>query len=125
MMRVFDPGQFTQELHETNRRLKFWLDSLPASSAFTDAVLPVPTPQQMSGLLSELLRAGEWLRARPEHPDAELEHELSEYRAQVERLRSLLPFIHRALLSERARLEQERERVSAAAEWAYGSRQTL
>jgi predicted nucleic acid-binding Zn-ribbon protein len=76
-------------------------------------------------LLSELLRAGEWLRARPEHRDAELEHELSEYRKQVERLRSLLPFIHRALLRERARLEQERERVQAAAEWARGSRQTL
>ena len=125
MMPVFVPGQLTQDLQETNRRFKFWLDSLAASSEASDAVLPVPMPEQMSGLLSELLRAGEWLRSRPEHRDAELEHELSKYRKQVERLRSLLPFMHRALLSERARLEQERERFNAAAQWARGSRQTL
>ena len=124
-MPVFSPGQLTQELQETTRRLKFWLDSLAASSEGTDAVLPVPMPEQMSGLLSELLRAGEWLRARPQHRDAELERELSEYRKQVERLRTLLPFMHRALLSERSRLEKERERFNAAALWARGSRQTL
>ena len=125
MMPVFVPGQLTQELQEKTRRLTFWLDTLAASSEGTEAVLPVPMPEQMSGLLSELLRAGEWLRARPQHRDAELEHELSEYRKQVERLRTLLPFMHRALLSERARLEKERERFNTAALWARGSRQTL
>jgi hypothetical protein len=125
MMPVFVPGQLTLELQESNRRLKFWLESLAPSSESSDAAVPLPMPEQISGLLSELLRAGEWLRARPEHRDAELEHELSEYRKQVERLRGLLPLMHRALLSERACLERERERVQAAAEWARGSRQTL
>jgi len=50
---------------------------------------------------------------------------LSAYRKQVERLRVLLPSIHQTLLGERARLEQERARVTSTAEWARRSRQTL
>ena len=44
----------------------------------------------MSGLLSELLQAGEWLRSRPTQSDAGLEPEVAEYRKQVVRLRELL-----------------------------------
>ena len=36
----------------------------------------------------------------------------------MERLRALLPSLQAALLKERARLEQQRERVQSAAEWA-------
>lgn len=54
-----------------------------------------------------------------------LDHELSEYRRNVERLRALLPSVHSTLLEERARLEQERVRVAAAQEWAGRSRQTM
>jgi hypothetical protein len=113
----------TDDLHETNRRLRVWLDSLLPAAA--DGPPVVASPQQMNGLLSELMRAGICLRASSERRDAELEQEANEYRGQVERLRALLPAIHAALLAERARLEQERDRVQSAAEWARASRQTL
>jgi len=119
-----------QNFHETNARLAGLLDSLLA-----DRMPPQPTPlnrspraattQQMAALLSELMRAGQWLRSLPSEKDAALERELSEYRKQVERLRTLLPSMQQTLLAERARLEQERARVVSAAEWAQGSRQTL
>jgi len=79
----------------------------------------------MAGLLSELMRAGEWLRALPAERDAELAEELTAYRSNVERVRELLPSIHSTLLQARARLEQERTRVEAAAEWTRRSLQTL
>jgi len=62
-----------QHLHETNHRLKYWLEGLlPVQSE-----IPVATPEQMAGLLSELLRAGEWLRASlPRERNPELEAEL-------------------------------------------------
>jgi hypothetical protein len=117
-----------RELHETTQRLSSWLDSLP------DAQVELPgnfaTPQQMAGLLSELLQAGEWLRtinanSGPAVSDPAMENEVAAYRKQVERLRGLLPSIHDALLRERARLERERERVRSVSEWARSSRQTL
>ncbi len=112
-----------EDLHETNRRLRVWLDSLLPAAA--DGPPLVASPHQMNGLLSELMRAGMWFRAWPERRDAELEPEVKEYRRQVERLQALLPAIHATLLAERARLEQERDRVQSAAEWARASRQTL
>jgi len=114
------PGECVHALRETTRRLSFWLDQLPDLNSETPA-----TPQPIAALLSELLRAGEWLRAIDDKTDPELQRELADYRKQVERLRELLPSIHRALLRERARLEQERERLNAAGEWARVSRQTL
>jgi hypothetical protein len=73
------------------------------------------------------MRAGQCLRTLPGEgeKDAALDRELSEYRANVERLRTLMPSIHSTLLAERARLEQERARVQSAADWASRSRQTL
>lgn len=114
-----------QELHETNRRVRLWLESL--SSASTEAgVQPCPaTPEQMNGLLAELMRAGTWLRELPENRNAALAQEVAEYRKQIEQLRGLLLSIHDALLRERARLEQERNRLASAGQWARGSRQTL
>jgi hypothetical protein len=113
----------SQELHETNQHMRFWLDSIsqqghPAGS----------TPEPMAALLSELSRAGARLRAEPspqKGSDPELDAELDEYRRHVERLRELLPSIHRQLLAERARIEAQRTRVRSAAEWARASRQTL
>jgi hypothetical protein len=120
-MPVLAPDRLATDLHDTNSRLSFWLDSLDL-----DCVQPgAATPQQMAGLLSELMRAGEWLRALPREKDPALEHELGVYRANVERLRELLPSIQRALLEQRARLERERARVDSASEWARSSRQTL
>lgn len=125
-MQTLETHQIAYELHESTGRLSFLLDTLlaPASARQATAAKPA-TPQQMSALLSELMRAGMWLRSMPAEKSAALQHELAEYRRQVERLRELLPGIHAALLGERARLEQERERVRAAAEWAQASGQTL
>lgn len=125
------PGQdFTGQdwpsnLHETNARLRFWLDSLTPNAGQPAGHTPVASPRHMAGLLSELMRAGQWLRILPGDRDPALEVELSEYRKNVERLHQLMPSIHGALLEERARLEQERARVQVAAEWARRSRQTL
>jgi len=118
-------SQIAQNLHECNCRLGFWLDGLVPDAA---SACPQPrpaTPQQMSGLLSELMRAGEWLRSLPSERDPELQQELMAYRRNVERLRDVMPSIHSALLRERARLEQDRGRVESAAAWARSSRQTL
>ncbi len=120
-MSLLAPDPLTEDLHATNSRLSFWLDSLIGPHR----QMRPATPQQMAGLLSELMRAGQWLRALPCDRDSELEEELSQYRKNVERLRELLPTIHGTLLRERARLEQERARVESAAEWACRSRQTL
>jgi hypothetical protein len=112
-----------QDLRETNSRMRFWLDSLLRQQA---GAKPSPaTPQQMAGLLSELMRAGQRLRALPAQKEPELQYELNLYRKNVERLHAVLPAIQSTLLAERARLEKERVRVESAAEWVRGSRQTL
>lgn len=124
-MPVHAPDRLAQNLHECNSRLEFWLESL-----IPDASRPIPqsraaTPEQMAGLLSELMRAGAGLRSLPRDQSPELEQELSVYRKNVDRLRELMPSIHATLLQERARLENERGRLESAAEWARSSRQTL
>jgi hypothetical protein len=120
-----DLSQFLFELRESNRRLRRLAETLLSSSDSPASGSSLPTPEQMSGVLSELLRAGECLRSRPGESNPELEDELADCRQQLQRLRDHLPLIHRSLLNERARLEHERERVQAAAEWARASRQTL
>jgi hypothetical protein len=115
-------NQLAQNLHETNHRLGFWLESLVPDHEPPAAA----TPQQMAGLLSELLRAGEWLRTGlPQERDPELEAELGIYRQNVEHLRELLPSIQKLLLHEKARLEAGRAQVESATEWARSSRRTL
>jgi uncharacterized protein (DUF849 family) len=110
------------DLHEANSKLRFWLDNLALDQPNTAPV----TPEQMAGLLSELMRAGQWLRTRPTHVrDQESEVRVNEYRENLERIRDLLPAIHHQLLAERSRLESERTRVESAAVWAQRSRQTL
>jgi hypothetical protein len=113
-----------QILRDTNRRMTSWLEGLVALRGGPT----VATPAQMSGLLSELLRAGAGLRAEaipPKGNDPELDRQLETYRHNLIRLRELLPFIYSQLLGERARLEAQRTRVRSAAEWARASRQTL
>jgi len=113
--------EYAQELHETNERLNAWLSSLsPAGCPVRPA-----TPEQMNGILTELMRVGQWLRAARHETDDAVQHELGVYRRQVEQLRELLPSIHQALLQERARLEQQRLGLNSASEWVRASRQTL
>lgn len=129
MMPFTASDTLARNLRETNARLTLWLDSLVANPASFSAQARAASPQQMASLLSELMRAGGWLRdvqaSGGENKNAAVEQELSEYRKNVERLRDLLPSIHGALLKERSRLEQERSRVESTAEWVRGSRQTL
>jgi hypothetical protein len=114
-----------QNLRETNSRLGFWLDRMIKHETPERHASRKLIPQQMAALLSELMRAGHWLREVPRDPEPEVEQELNQYRKNVERLRDLLPSLQAALLEERARLEQERARVRSAVEWARRSRQTL
>jgi hypothetical protein len=120
LMSVLAPDILAESLQETNARLASLLDSLIPDGAQPRAA----TPQQMAGLLSELMRAGQWLQGLPPQRDPGVEVELARYRRNVERLRALLPSIHSTLLRDRARLEQERARVESAAAWARRSRQT-
>jgi hypothetical protein len=108
--------------HETNAHLRLWLDHIVNPPAIPPRTA---SPQQIAALLSELMRAGLRLRGLPTVKSPGLLKELDEYRANVERLRDLLPSIQSALLEERARLEQERSRLQSCAEWAQGSRQAL
>jgi hypothetical protein len=108
-------------LHEATSRLNFWLNELAANPTKSTPA----SPRQMAGVLSELMRAGDCLRGLPAERDLKLQEEVNDYRRTVERLRESMPAIQRALLRDRARLEQERGRVVAAAEWAQRSRQTL
>jgi hypothetical protein len=114
----------SETLRETNQHLRHWLDYTITERGQLNAA----TPDHITALLSELSRAGAELRAQPfpaKGTDPELDRELEHYRRNVERLREILPFIHSQLLVERARLEAQRTRVQAAAEWARASRQTL
>ncbi|MFZ0774297.1 MAG: hypothetical protein WCA49_23745 [Candidatus Sulfotelmatobacter sp.] len=114
----------SQDLRETNQRLRHWLDCMITQRG----QLSVATPDHITALLSELSRAGAELRAQPfpaKGTDPELDAELEQYRGNVERLRDLLPSIHSQLLVERARLEAQRARVQSAVEWARASRQTF
>ena len=82
----------TENFRETNRRLVFFLDALPAKPGLQ----AVASPEHMAALLAELLRAGTELRAEPlpaKGSDPELDKALYEYRSHVERLRQLLPSI--------------------------------
>ena len=113
------------DLHAINCRLRFWLDSLVPVSASAAGQPQTATPEQMNGLLSQLMQAGAYLRSMPLDRDVALEEEITEYRNQVERLRALLPSIHETLLREKARLEEARSRLALAGHWARLSGQTL
>ena len=112
-----------QIMRNSNRRLGLCLATITAKHG-----REVATPEQMGVLLSELLTAGAGLRGHPlpaAGSDRELDIELAKYRGQVEHLRDLLPSIHRALLTERARIEAQLSRLRSTSEWARASRQTL
>ena len=124
-MPAVSPRQLALELHGCNQRLRCLLDTLIPAPDCSEPALPVPTPGQMSGLLSQLSHAGQLLQDASQQDDPEVQSEISQYRTQVEQLRALLPSMRCGLLAERARLECERERLNTAAHWAHVSQQTL
>jgi hypothetical protein len=77
-------------------------------------------PQDLSGILAQLLRAKESLRHSPEDPEASaaLANEARNYRGNLEKLKRFLPDLHLRLLAEKSRIESERARLAAAAAWA-------
>jgi hypothetical protein len=84
-------------------------------------------PEDLSSLLTKLLRNADCLRSMPADsaPDAELEKAISEYRSTLEQLAHILPRVHGQLLTEKARLEIARAHVTATAAWAQASKKTL
>jgi hypothetical protein len=117
------PAFGSETLRESNRCLGSWLEGM---TNVPDDVSPAP--DHISRLLSVLLRVGAELRSGPlpaTGVDPAWDTELAVYRRHLERLRDLLPSIHSHLLAERARIEAQRARIGAAAEWARASRQTL
>jgi hypothetical protein len=125
LMTPFAPEQIAQNLHDSNERLVLCLDKMGFPCERGESQQDAVSPRQMQELMSELMRAGEWLRSLPTEKSGELQRELSAYQKNVERLRDLLPWIHSGLLRERAQLERERTRVQSATEWARRSRMTL
>jgi hypothetical protein len=112
-----------ETLRESNCRLGAWLDHMISLPGKIEAA-----PDCMAGLLSELLRIGSQRRSGSlpaTGSDPAWDAELAAYRRHLERLRAVLPSIHSYLLAERARIEAQRARIGAAAEWARASRQTL
>ncbi len=116
--------QLALDLKETNRRVDFWMNSLRQAATSSGADRRIVTSRQINGLLSELMTAGRLLRELPATIDENTMADVNVYREKIEHLRDLLPGIHRSLLEERSRLEQERARVQAASQWAIMSRQT-
>ena len=53
------------------------------------------------------------------------EHEIIEYRANLEKLNAAMPPLKARLLTERAHLEHERNHLKAAVRWAQTNHKTL
>jgi len=114
-----------EDLRAANARLKCCLECLSVDQNSPEHNRGAISPDEIAVLLAELMRVGEWLRAIPANRSAAVEAEMEVYRRHVERLRDLMPAIHRTLLEERSRLERERARLNSSFEWAQLSRQTL
>jgi len=111
-------------LDKITGQLRQLLDTISNDASNRVAQTRVVLPEEMTDLLSWLMRAGQWLRSQPVDQRVR-QQEIADYRAEVQRLHGLLPSIHAALLAERSRLEEERERVRTAGEWVQRSRETL
>jgi hypothetical protein len=123
LMSTLTQSSLAENLSQASRRLRTLLSGLEPRVHTNSSYV---TREEMHELLSELLHAGQWLRLEATvQRSPELEAALTEYRATVQQLRDLLPFIQGQLLAERARLEAKRTRVESATEWARASQQTL
>jgi len=115
----------SMNLSEITCSLRRFLDTLLPQAPGAFETTRALSPEEMTRLLSWLMRAGQCLHCvSPDHRLAH-EREITEYRKEIQRLHAVLPSIHSALLKERSRLESQRERLSRAGEWMRVSRQTL
>lgn len=103
-----------QAIEKVNDKLDQLLASLhPAPASFS------LTAEQMAAIFNEVMLVGEWLRSglAAAAPSAMAE-QLDRYRQHLELLRQLLPGIYSQLLTERSRIQAERNHLEAAAAWA-------
>lgn len=111
-----------QELRLVNEQLSGFLDHLGGVSNQQQLL----DSSHITDLLNTVLQAGEYLQAATTNvADPEWQRERDAYRANLERLRGLLPLLEIRLRMERARLESERSQLQAASEWITSSRQTF
>jgi len=107
-----------QELEKTNGKLQLLLETLGPAEA-----PPAINTQHVADVFAEVMRVGEWLRdGLARNAEGRMAEELGRYHRHLEQLRQLLPRIHGHLLTERARLEAERNHLEAAAAWARSAR---
>jgi hypothetical protein len=117
------PAPVSENLHLINDHLRealaSWAKPAGDPGAFQNDALPC--------LLTKLNSAAELLSGivAADPADLELQKEISDYRANVEQLQKLLPLIHERLLAEKARLENARAHLHAAAAWAEASNKLL
>jgi hypothetical protein len=112
-----------ESLRAVNRSLRARLARLPGGQTNSGGIAPT----EFTDLLTELRRGTDCWRSLPEAstPEGEMVSELSDYRRNVERLRTILPSLQARLLIEKTRLESARAHVTKAAAWAQGSKKTL
>ena len=116
------PTPTIHDLRAMNAKIRTILEQVQPAQGRPNMVLP----QEFCGMLESLMRAGDWLRTLPRPSgDLELVSEVAEYRANLERLRQVLPRIKTCLLAERARQESERSRLATAMAWAHAGKNTL
>ena len=84
-------------------------------------------PQDLAGIVAQLLRAAACLRLPPANAlaRAAFEQEALAYRANLEQLKHVLPDLCLRLLAEKSRLETARTHLAAAAAWTQARRKTL
>jgi hypothetical protein len=116
------PSDALETLRQVNDSLRSALIRLRPEHTHCSTI----RPQAFSDLLTQLLRAAECLGSMPNHSDAAaFQQESLEYRRNLERLKDFLPDLHGHLLAEKARLENARRHVAAAAEWARATKKAL
>jgi len=116
------PPSTHEALHSINDHLRVVLKQWAKAPGEPGALLP----EALNMLLARLSQAAELLKNRSAgNRDAQVEKEVCDYRANVERLQELLPHIHNRLLAEKARLESVRAHLEAAAAWADARKKVL
>jgi hypothetical protein len=107
-------------LRQINRRLAAGLAYVESGQQDADQVLS----DRLTDLLSDLLLGGDCLPAMASDPIAGAGHEISAYREHLLRLQHLLPDVHARLLTRKASLEAERQRLRALTAWAEAQHST-
>jgi hypothetical protein len=117
------PPDAFETLRQVNDNLRSALNRLRPEQKHCSAI----KPQDFTGLLREIQRAADCLRHRPADSETvvALQKETLEYLSNLEKLKHVLPDLHRNLLAEKTRLETAETHVASAAAWAQASKRTL